>query len=70
MESTISMIRLDGKTRPVGAISHTTTRQQVKKGDKVDITDRNGITVNVAVVESVEWDDIKKQNNISLRMIA
>ena len=65
-----SMMRPSGVTLAIGTISHTTTRQQAKKGDKVDITDRNGITVNVAVVESVEWDDIKKQNNISLRMIA
>lgn len=65
-----SMMRPSGVTLAIDTISHTTTRQQAKKGDKVHITDRNGITVNVAVVESVEWDDIKKQNNISLRMIA
>ena len=69
MESTISMIRLDGKTRPVGAISHTTTRQKVKVGDRVMVTDKNVRLLNVAKIITLEYDQIKQQNIISLKMI-
>ena len=65
-----SMIRPDGTTLAVGAVTHTTTRQRVTKGEHVEITDRENRVLNVAEIIDLEYDPIKEQNVVSLRMIA
>lgn len=63
------MIRKDGATLAVGTISHTTTRQSVVKGDRVQIKDPQARLLNVGEIISLEYDSIKKQNVISLKII-
>lgn len=63
------MIRKDGVTLAVGTISHTTTRQSVAKGDRVQIKDPQARLLNVGEIVSLEYDSIKQQNVISLKII-
>jgi len=64
-----ALVRPGGQVFAVGTEREALTQQEAQKGEVVEITDRFGNLVNVAVVKTIQVDEAG-HNRLLLEMIA